>query len=292
MNEYNGPRRIICLTDETTETLYLLGEDRRIAGVSGFSSRPKEARQKPRISTFKSAKIESILELKPDLVIGFSHIQAQIAHDLIAAGVNVLVFNQRSIEEILEMILTLARIVAAEDAGKVLVGRLRADLARISESARRFPRHPRVFFEEWIDPLISGIGWVEELVELAGGEVIFPQLRGERDAKGRVVTPESVIAANPEVIVASWCGRKVDKDKIRNREGWAGVDAVRNGHVYEIGSSYILQPGPASLSEGVRHLHAILASVVHCAAQEGLDPAESLDPDIALPGTAREEIRA
>src|SRR5580700_6450074 len=231
MNHHHGPQRIVCLTAETAETLYLLGEDHRIVGISGFTNRPKEALQKPKISTFTSAKIEQILELQPDLVIGFSKLQAQIAHDLIKAGVSVLVFNQRSVEEVLESILTLARLVAAESRGLALVERLRGELAQIAESARRFPRRPRVFFEEWMDPLISGIRWVDELIEIAGGDGIFPHLRGERDAKRRAVTPESVVAANPEVILASWCGRKVDKDKIRAREGWDAVDAVRCGHV-------------------------------------------------------------
>ena len=289
MNEQNGPRRIVCLTAENAETLYLLGEDWRIVGISGFTSRPKEALQKPKISTFTSAKIEQILELQPDLVIGFSKLQAQIAHDLIKAGVNVLVFNQRSVEDVLESILTLARIVAAESRGLALVERLRSELAQIAESARRFPRRPRVFFEEWMDPLISGIRWVEELVELAGGEGIFPHLRGQREAKSRVVTADSVMAANPEVIVASWCGRKVDKNQIRAREGWDAVDAVRYGHVYELKSSYILQPGVGSLTEGVRQLHAILASVVNCEPAEGLEPSEPLDPDVSRRSAAAEE---
>jgi iron complex transport system substrate-binding protein len=281
MNRTHGPQRIVCLTGETAETLYLLGEDERIVGISGFTSRPKEALQKPKVSTFTSAKIEQILELQPDLVIGFSKLQAQIAHDLIKAGVNVLVFNQRSVEELLETILTLARIVAAESRGLALVEGLRSELAQIAESARRFPRRPRVFFEEWNDPLISGIRWVDELIELAGGDGIFPHLRCERDAKRRAVTSESVIAANPEVILASWCGRKVDKDKIRAREGWDTVDAVRSGHVYEVKSSYILQPGPGALTEGARQIHAILASVAGCEPSEGLEPSEPLDPDVA-----------
>jgi iron complex transport system substrate-binding protein len=269
-----GPQRIVCLTGETAETLYLLGEAERIVGISGFTSRPKEALQKPKISTFTTAKIEQILELQPDLVIGFSKLQAQIAHDLIKAGVTVLVFNQRSVEEVLEMILTVARIVVAESRGVALVAHLRRELARIAESASRFPRRPRVFFEEWMDPLISGIRWVDELIELAGGEGIFPHLRGERDAKGRTVSPDAVIAANPEVILASWCGRKVDKDKIRTREGWADVDAIRQDHIYEIKSSFILQPGPGSLTEGVRQVHAVLARVANCEPTQGLEPEE------------------
>lgn len=279
INENQCPQRIVCLTAESAETLYLLGEDERIAGISGFTSHPKEALSKPKVSTFTSAKIDQILELQPDLAIGFSKLQAQIAHDLIKAGVTVLVFNQQSVEDVLLTILTIARLVAAESRGLALVERLRNELAQIAESARRFPRRPRVFFEEWMDPLISGIRWVEELIELAGGEVIFPHLRFERDAKRRAVTPDAVVAGNPEVILASWCGRKVDKEKIRGREGWADVAAIRDGHVYEIKSGFILQPGPASLTEGVRQLHAILAGVVKCKPLEGLEPAEPLDPD-------------
>jgi iron complex transport system substrate-binding protein len=289
MNNHHGPQRIVCLTGETAETLYLLGEDHRIVGISGFTSRPKEALQKPKVSTFTSAKIEQIIELQPDLVIGFSKLQAQIAHDLIKAGVNVLVFNQRSVEEVLETILTVSRLVDAVSRGLALVERLRSELAQIAESARRFPRRPRVFFEEWMDPLISGIRWVDELIELAGGDGIFPHLRYERDAKRRAVTPDSVITANPEVILASWCGRKVDKDKIRTREGWDAIDAIRRGNVYEVKSSYILQPGPASLTEGVRQLHAILASVVNCEPAEGLEPSEPLDPDLSRQGAARQD---
>lgn len=279
MNNHNGPKRIVCLTAETAETLYLLGEDDRIVGISGFTSRPKEALQKPKVSTFTSAKIEQILQLRPDLAIGFSKLQAQIAYDLIKAGVSVLIFNQQSVDDVLDTILNVARLVAAESRGLALIARLRNGLAQIAESARQFPRRPRVFFEEWMDPLISGIRWVEELIELAGGEPVFPNLRFERDSKRRAVTPDAVIAGNPEVILASWCGRKVDKQKIRDREGWANIPAIRLNHVYEIKSTYILQPGPASLTEGVRQLHTILAAVVNCQPANGFEPSECLDPD-------------
>ena len=260
----NGPQRIVCLTEETTETLYLLGEDARIVGISGFTCRPPEARQqKPKVSAFTSAKIDKILELHPDLVIGFSNLQATIASDLIKAGVNVLVFNQRSVEEIFDMILMLARIVCAEDRGTALVERLRDELAQIGEAAREFPHRPRVFFEEWMDPLISGIRWVDELIELAGGDPVFPELREQHAAKGRIVEPAAVVDANPEVIIASWCGRKVNFDQIRNRDGWNLIDAVRSNHIYEIKSTYILQPGPAALTDGVRQMHDILSKVAH-----------------------------
>jgi iron complex transport system substrate-binding protein len=281
MPDSSGPRRIVCLTEETTETLYLLGEQDRIAGISGFTCRPREARQKPKVSAFTSAKIEKILELRPDLVIGFSDLQAQIAHDLIRKGVNVLVFNQRSVAEILEMIRMLARIVGAEAAGNKLAGELQSGLDRIAESAHRFARRPRVFFEEWMDPLISGIRWVDELIEIAGGEPVFRRLRDQQAAPGRIVEPAAVAAANPEVILASWCGRKVSKNQIRSRDGWSAIGAIRLDLIYEIKSTYILQPGPAALTEGVRQLHAILARVAHCEPLPGLEPQEALDPDLA-----------
>ena len=280
----NGPQRIVCLTEETTETLYLLGEEARIVGISGFTCRPKQAREKPKVSAFTSAKIDKILELRPDLVIGFSDLQAAIAQELIRAGVNVMVFNQRSIDEIFEMMLMLARMVGAEAAGLRLADRLRGELARIAESAGKFPRRPRVFFEEWADPLISGIRWVDELVEVAGGEPVFPRLREQQSATGRVVTPAAVAAANPEVVIASWCGRKVNKEQIRRRENWSQVAAVRSGNIYEIKSTYILQPGPAALTEGVRQLHTILARVAEGEPAAGLAPIESMDGDVVRAG--------
>ena len=280
--ETAGPQRIVCLTEETTETLYLLGEDKRIVGVSGFTCRPKEARLKPKVSAFTSAKIDKIVELRPDLVMGFSDLQANIARELIQAGINVLVFNQRSVQEIFDMMLMLARIVGAEAAGLALVERLRGEMARIAESASRFARRPRVFFEEWNDPLISGIRWVDELLELAGGQPVFPELRQQQSAKNRIVHPSAVVTANPEAIIASWCGRKVNKDQIRARDGWTAIDAIRLGHVYEVKSTYILQPGPAALTEGVRQLHAILTRVAGSTPLEGLEPVERLDQDLEL----------
>jgi iron complex transport system substrate-binding protein len=276
-----GPRRIVCLTEETTETLYLLGEEARIVGISGFTCRPKQAREKPKVSAFTSARVDKILALRPDLVIGFSDLQAAIAQELIQAGVNVMVFNQRSIEEIFEMMLMLSRMVGAEAAGLRLAERLRGELGGIAEAAGKFPRRPRVFFEEWPDPLISGIRWVDELVEVAGGEPVFPGLREQHSAKGRVVAPADVAGANPDVIIASWCGRRVNKQQIRRREGWPEIEAVRSGNIYEVKSTYILQPGPASLTEGVRQLHRILARVAGGEPATGLAPAESMDPDLA-----------
>ena len=256
------PRRIVCLSDETTETLYLLGEDHRIVGVSGFTVRPPEARLKPRISAFSSANIDAILDLKPDLVLTFSDVQAEITRDLILRGLTVLNFNQRSIREIFDMIATLSRLVGKSAAGLALINQLQSGLAAIAASAKAFPHRPRVFFEEWKDPLISGIAWVEELIEIAGGEVIFPELRDCGKSKDRVVDPAAVAARDPEVIIASWCGMKVNIGEILSRPGWSTLSAVRSGHVYEIQSSLILQPGPAALTEGVRQIHALLAEVV------------------------------
>jgi iron complex transport system substrate-binding protein len=253
-----GPRRIICLTEETVETLYLLGEDERIVGVSGYAVRPKEARQKPRVSAFTSAKIDKILALEPDLVLGFSDLQADIARDLIRAGANVLVFNQRSIEEILQMIATLARIVNAEARGVALIERLQRNLDAIAAEASKRAHRPRVFFEEWPDPLISGIRWVEELIEIAGGAPIFPELRREQSAGGRIVEPGAVAGRNPEVILASWCGKKVNEEAIRQRPGWSQVAAVVDNRIHEIKSTYILQPGPAALTDGVAQIHKAL----------------------------------
>ncbi len=267
------PCRIVCLTDETTETLYLLGEQDRIVGISAYASRPPEARSKPRVSAFRDANFDKILNLKPDLVLAFSDVQAEITRELVLRGVTVLNFNQRSIAEILEMIATLARLVGKQAEGDALIARLVRGLDEIAEAANKFPRRPRVFFEEWPDPLISGIRWVEELIEIAGGEVLFPELRGCGKAKDRVVDAAEVVARDPEVILASWCGMKVEAETIRARAGWASTSAVRDGHIYEIPSECILQPGPASLTEGVRQLHIVLARV----AGAGTPPAQAAD---------------
>ena len=255
------PRRIVCLTDETTEILYLLGEQERIVGVSGYTTRPPEARRKPRVSAFRNAKFDAILQLKPDLVLTFSDVQAEITRELVLRGATVLNFNQRSIGEILEMLESLARIVGKPAEGAALAERLERGLNEISALAMAFPRRPRVYFEEWNDPLITGIEWVEELIEIAGGESIFPELKKCGKAKDRVVEAAEVARRDPEVILASWCGRKVNVKQIASRPGWADTSAVRNGHIYEIKSAIILQPGPASLTEGVREIHGILSRV-------------------------------
>ena len=274
------PRRIACLTEETVETLYLLGQQDRIVGVSGYTARPPEARKKPKISAFTTAKIEKILAVEPDLVLAFSDLQADIVRDLLRQGLNVFAFNQRSVAEILDMVLVLARIVGVEDRGRVLVADLTAGLNAIRASAGRFAFRPRVLFEEWKDPLISGIRWVEELIEIAGGEPVFPELRVHQSAKDRVVDPASVIPRSPQVIIGSWCGMKVAKPFIRARAGWDGIPAIQANHIYEIKSTYILQPGPAALTEGVRQLHAILAHVAGASVDPALAPLERINPDL------------
>jgi len=275
------PRRIVCLTEETTETLYLLGQQDRIVGVSGYTARPPEARQKPKVSAFINAKFEKILDLRPDLVFAFSDLQAEIVRELLVRGLNVFAFNQRGIAEILDMIRTLARITGVPDRGDALVEGLESGLRGIQASAARFPRRPRVFFEEWNDPLISGIRWVDELIEIAGGQPIFPELRACQGAKDRTLDPVTVASRDPEVVIASWCGRKVNKDAIRSRPGWPDVAAVRDNRIYEVKSTYILQPGPASLTEGVRQLHAILAHAMGFSVPAELAPAERVDPDLS-----------
>ncbi|HVZ83850.1 MAG TPA: cobalamin-binding protein [Terracidiphilus sp.] len=272
MTASSFPRRIVCLTEETVETLYLLGEQDRIVGVSGFAKRPPEVRSKPRVATFVDANYDAILALNPDLVLTFSDVQAEIARQLALRGVTVFHFNQRRIAGIFEMIVLLSRILGREDAGRALIADLQSGLDRIAASAAAFPHRPRVFFEEWSDPLIGGIGWVEELIEIAGGSPIFPEHIHCGKAQDRVVDPQQVVARDPEVILASWCGKKVDIAEIVARPGWSGISAVRSGHVYEIPSDCILQPGPASLTDGIRHLHAAIARAAGAAIAPELLP--------------------
>jgi iron complex transport system substrate-binding protein len=269
------PSRIVCLTEETTETLYLLGEGDRVVGVSGYTVRPPEARQKPKVSAFINARFDKIDALAPDLILAFSDLQADIARELIRRGYPVYTFNQRSVDEILQMIRVVGALVGRADAGDALAARLESGLdaiagrpwreavttgRRLADAPQERKRRPRVFFEEWDAPLISGIRWVEELIEIAGGDPIFPELRHRALGKDRIVDPAQVIARNPDVIVASWCGKAMKKRTIVERPGWDAIDAVANDRIHEIKSTYILQPGPASLTEGVARLHAILRS--------------------------------
>jgi iron complex transport system substrate-binding protein len=254
------PHRIVCLTEETTETLYLLGEDHRIVGISGFTVRPARARkEKPRVSAFTSAKIDKILELKPDLVLGFSDLQADIASELIRRGINVHVFNQRSVTEILQMIRVLGGMIGCEARATALVTKLKLDIERVRLQASQWVCRPRIYFEEWDEPLISGIRWVSELVGLAGGEDCFPELARESLGRDRIIAnPATVIERAPDIIIGSWCGKKFQPELVKARVGWQTIPAVRNGHVYEIKSPLILQPGPAALTAGLEALHAIV----------------------------------
>jgi iron complex transport system substrate-binding protein len=255
------PERIVCLTEETTETLYLLGQGHRIVGVSGYTVRPPEARLKPKVSAFINAKFDKIEALEPDLVLAFSDLQADLGAELVRRGIPVVTFNQRTIAEILQMIAMLGGLVGCQPEAERLADRLAADLDRVRDSASRFPDRLRVFFEEWDDPLISGIRWVEELVEIAGGTPIFPELANATLARDRIVDPAEVARRDPQVVFASWCGKKMKKATIQSRAGWNAVSAVRDDRIFEIKSTYILQPGPASLTEGVRRMHAILAAL-------------------------------
>ena len=255
------PERIVCLTEETTETLYLLGQGDRIVGVSGYTVRPPEARQKPKVSAFINAKFDKIEQLRPDLVLAFSDLQAELGSELVRRGIAVVTFNQRTIAEILQMIRMLGGLVGCQAEAEALAGGLAAGLEEIRAAASHFSVRPRTFFEEWDQPLISGIRWVEELVEIAGGAPVFPELAHARLAKDRIVDPAEVARRDPEVVFASWCGKKMKKATIVGRPGWDRVSAVVRDRIYEIKSTYILQPGPASLTEGVRQLHRIITQV-------------------------------
>ena len=254
------PRRIVCLTEETTETLYLLGEGDRVAGVSGYTVRPPEARQKPRVSAFINARFDKIDALQPDLILGFSDLQGDIAAELVKRGYPVMVFNQRSVEEILQMIRIVGGLVGRIQRAEALVAELERGLADARDRAAGLAIRPRVFFEEWDAPLISGIRWVEELVEIAGGVPVFPELREAKMGKDRIVDPREVVRRAPDLIVASWCGKPVRKERIRARPGWLDVPAVQRGQICEIKSALILQPGPAALTEGLRQLQAAIAA--------------------------------
>jgi iron complex transport system substrate-binding protein len=254
------PRRIVCLTEETTETLYLLGEGDRVAGVSGYTVRPPEARRKPRVSAFTHARYERIEALAPDLVLGFSDLQGDIAADLAKRGYPVMLFNQRSIDEILQMVLIVGGLVGRAERAAALVASLETGLDEVRARAAALPARPRVFFEEWDAPLISGIRWVEELVEVAGGQPIFPELRDAKLGRDRIVDADEVVRREPDLIVASWCGKAVRPERIRARPGWDRVPAVQQDRIFEIKSALILQPGPAALTDGLRQLHDAVAS--------------------------------
>jgi iron complex transport system substrate-binding protein len=261
------PERIVCLTEETVETLYLLGEESRIAGISGYTVRPPQARRdKPRVSAFTSADIPKILALKPDLVLGFSDLQAGIAADLVREGIAVHVFNQRSVQGILDMIQTLGALVGAGERAAALAQSLAARVEAARMRSTVLARRPRVFFEEWAEPLISGILWVSELIQAVGGDDVFPERARCALAKERIVGPAEVVARMPDIIVGSWCGKRFRPEKVSARPGFGEIPAVRDGAVFEIRSPLILQPGPAALTDGLDALEAIVARWARSAA--------------------------
>ncbi len=258
-----SPQRIVCLTEETTEWLYLLGQEGRIVGISGFTVRPKRARaEKPRVSAFLSAKIDKILDLKPDCVLGFSDLQADIAAELIRKGIQVTVFNQRSVAEIFSMMYQVAAMVGQAELGLTLIAGMQQNLhdmqAKVAALVAAGARRPRVFFEEWDVPHISAIRWVSELMGIAGGDDCFPELAVESLGKNRIIAEgATIVARNPDIIIGSWCGKKFRPETVAARPGWEDVNAVKNGQLFEIKSPDILQPGPAALTDGVAQLHRI-----------------------------------
>ncbi len=264
MTPSRGPRRIVCMTEGPTEVLYALGEQSRIVGISGFAVRPPQARrEKPKVCAFSTAKIDAIVALKPDLVIGFSDIQADIARDLIRAGVEVWISNHRSVAGIIEYVERLGALVGAGDAARALAQRLRAQVDAVAARSARWSRRPRVYFEEWDEPIITGIQWVAELIEIAGGEDVFAELSSKPLARERVLADAGeVVRRAPDIIVGSWCGKKFRPDRVAARPGWTGMPAVRDGELHEIESSLILQPGPAALTDGLQALHALCAAWV------------------------------
>jgi iron complex transport system substrate-binding protein len=259
------PERIVCLTEETTEALYLLGEDWRIVGISGFTVRPPRARrEKPRVSAFTSAKLDRIVALRPDLVLGFSDLQADIAAELARRGIEVHVFNQRSVADILRMLRTLGGMTGCEAKTAALVAQLEDGLEDVRVSAARLPRRPRVYFEEWDEPQISAIRWVSELIGIAGGDDVFPELASRPLGRDRIVAdPLEAVRRAPDVIFGSWCGKKFAPRSVAARPGWQEVPAVRDGELHEVKSSIILQPGPAALTDGVRELHRVIVAWAH-----------------------------
>ena len=255
-----GPQRIVCMTEETTEWLYLLGQEHRIVGISGYTVRPRRARdEKPRVSAFTSAKIEKILELKPDCVFGFSDLQADIAATLIRHGVQVTVFNQRSIAEIFSMMYQVGAMVGQVARAEVLIAEMQQKMAQIAQAASALARRPRIYFEEWDEPPISAIRWVSELMGIAGGDDCFPELAHESMGKKRIIADSTeIVRRDPDIIIGSWCGKKFRPEKVAARVGWENVKAVKHQQLFEIKSPDILQPGPAALTDGLEQLHRIV----------------------------------
>jgi len=263
-DRFGGPRRIVCMTEETTEWLYLLGEEARIVGISGYTVRPRRAREeKPKVSAFTSARIDNILALQPDCVFGFSDLQADIAAELIRAGVQVTIFNQRSVAQIFHMLAQVAAMVGAADRGQALLLQYQERLTQMDQAVQariaQGKRRPRVYFEEWDEPAISGIRWVSELVQIAGGDDVFPELAPQPLGKHRIIAdPLEIVRRAPDIVIGSWCGKKFRPEKVAARTGWQDVPAVRHGQLFEVKSADILQPGPAALTDGAAQLHSIV----------------------------------
>ena len=255
-----GPQRIVCLTEETTEWLYLLGQESKIVGISGYTVRPRRAREeKPKVSAFLSAKIDKILALKPDCVFGFSDLQADIANLLIRSGIQVTVFNQRSVDEIFSMLYQVAAMVGEVNQGEIRLKQFRENLNAIQTAASNFKRRPIIYFEEWDEPRISAIRWVSELITIAGGDECFPELAIMPMGKDRIIADDqSIVSRAPDIIIGSWCGKKFRPEKVSQRAGWESIPAVKNNQLFEIKSAEILQPGPAALTDGVAQLHQII----------------------------------
>jgi iron complex transport system substrate-binding protein len=260
------PRRVVCLTSETTEIAFAVGAGDRVVGVPGTARRPPEARERPKVGGFTTFRLDRIVDLTPDLVLAFSDLQADTVRELVRAGIPVLALNQRSLAEIFQAILVIGGALGCEAAARGVVADLQDEIRQVREFSSVWPDRPRVYFEEWDEPPISGIRWVSELIEIAGGQDVFPELRDRRDARGRVVDPAEVIRRDPQIVAASWCGKPVDLDAIRHRPGWSGIAAVRAGRVYALPSGDVLSPGP-SIVRGLRALHELVQAYV-----AGADP--------------------
>ncbi|MBS7332117.1 MAG: ABC transporter substrate-binding protein [Weeksellaceae bacterium] len=254
------PQRIICLTEEGTEILYSIGEQNRLVGISGFTYRPPQARkEKPKVSTFLDAKFDEIIALKPDLVIGYSDLQADLAAELIRRGIDVYIFNHHTVEGILDMILKFTSLIGCKQKGLKLIDQYNRNLDSANEIGANLDFKPKVHFEEWYEPIMSGSTWVMELIEICGGDLCFPELKKEFHAKNRIVLEDQVLHANPDLIIGSWCGKMFKPEIVKTRVGFSEINAIKNNQLFEIKSEFILQPGAAALSDGLLQLQKIIS---------------------------------